>query len=1414
MGNYTNIYFMQPGRVSNVSDGLVIFQWHDVRAEDLDYTHLVAGTVTVIDDIDWARQGLRHGDLLVNATLWRLLSTYHLWRTNELREIAHAHEIRVYSRDTASTLLEKLVTHTCGRHCPDIIVIFRLLHRPRTESQVERHRNTALHTLSNEPSEYGQVANDELRRTIIQEWQDTIKTDNFRMAVCGPCGRRTSPSQVTLVSSAEFDLTLLRNDALPYKVKPTTYDFVAYKEVLLNPKGLVDRWRLDKIHMCEACHRDLVGRHRMPRLCLANWLYYAVEELPANVRRAFDASTFTERRLLGRARCSRISYRFTELKRKADNEADGVIDTESGVPSQPDTHRGTHSRSQRCIKGNVLVMPQSSTQLTIVLPPPPEVIRDTVCAVFVGQAKPTRDTIGKLGPALVRKSRMLPMINFVIQENPHYACDTEFHGYSQRNMDALFGPGTEAQDEGVPCALEIGFIEESEAIRASVGGSQDRESVEYEPSTEGDLLMENVGYTMGDESPVSYRDMKMQALSQCLSGGRFLRSQAGDRFMPDFENPSLLTWLFPHLDPWGIGGFHEPARERSITMEQQLKYLLELDDSPFERDPDFAFVYYNILQKKAVCDSVRFRVKVAEQARVIQELLSVDKRDLEHLISRFKSNSHYEPETEKQQQMVNLVNKVGMMLHNLPGTAGYKLKMRNEIRSLVNMRGTPAFFITLNPSDINHPLVRLLSGDDIRLEQLEEGQALSDWDRMLLVAQNPGACAKFFHTMISSFIDIVLRYGKHKNGLFGKCTAYYGTVEAQGRGTLHCHMLIWLEGHPSPQEMRDKMVNSAQYQEDMFTWLESLIKCELLGSTMVVHEPNGTLPRPKQPKSSTSYVNPGTTLGPSISNTPEEQFWLRFASDVNDIVTHTNWHQHTDTCWKNLKRGEARTDKNCRMRIDGSTREHTVIDEETGSILLRRLHPRIANYNDLIIFLIRANIDIKHIGSGEGAKALIYYVTDYITKASLPTHVGLSALLYAINRTAGKFKDVPNWGETQSTGALTVLVSSMMARQEISHQQVMSYLVGGGDHYTSDKFRVLHYGSFDRLITRYWLSEDQVTPSSNVDSPDIDTENTANSSVSSNVNSNTEQTELVDVTEACIENLRRADDNVTLMLGAGSISAVNQQQDYLYRPYDEPFDSMGLYEYTGMTEKTTKDAERRRTSDRQNESQSRRPRGRPEEPRGELTDDHPQHTTHIVRRRTVWTIPVLLGERMARPDRSNDEREIWARTVLTLFKPWRHPSDLKDDLESWYDAYERHAPDIAQEHMSIIHNMNVLSECRDARDQANLSRKMARRPNPPLTNRPPSPDPYDVFSTNNTDERLRGELEDTEGMPTVRELTLMQELDKNMGARFRSAIDKCFSNPGTDTQGQEITGTAIMLTGNMQAILDTDHNTMRELKRK
>ncbi|KDR81273.1 hypothetical protein GALMADRAFT_60551, partial [Galerina marginata CBS 339.88] len=146
--------------------------------------------------------------------------------------------------------------------------------------------------------------------------------------------------------------------------------------------------------------------------------------------------------------------------------------------------------------------------------------------------------------------------------------------------------------------------------------------------------------------------------------------------------------------------------------------------------------------------------------------------------------------------------------------------------------------------------------------------------------------------------------------------------------------------------------------------------------------------------------------------------------------------------------------------MNGETRETTTLDPETQSIQLRRRHPFIAPYTDVVSFLVRCNMDIKFVGSGDAAKAFLYYVTDYITKASLSVHVAMSILTYAVKKTYAKVPEgINNSPSNQLTGAVITAVNSMIGRQEISHAQVMSYLVGGGDHYKSEKFATLNWGA-------------------------------------------------------------------------------------------------------------------------------------------------------------------------------------------------------------------------------------------------------------------------------------------------------------------------------------------------------------------
>ncbi|KAJ6579184.1 hypothetical protein DFH09DRAFT_842328, partial [Mycena vulgaris] len=94
---------------------------------------------------------------------------------------------------------------------------------------------------------------------------------------------------------------------------------------------------------------------------------------------------------------------------------------------------------------------------------------------------------------------------------------------------------------------------------------------------------------------------------------------------------------------------------------------------------------------------------------------------------------------------------------------------------------------------------------------------------------------------------------------------------------------------------------------------------------------------------------------------------------------------------------------------------------------------------------------------------------------------------------------------------------------------------------------------------------------------------------------------------------------------------------------------------------------------------------------------HPQFESHVQNVMKKPVIPVILGPKFHRSDRSHEERELWAKDVVILFKPWRTPFDLKSTEQTWLQVALEVQSDAEDWKLSVINNMNVLTECRDAR---------------------------------------------------------------------------------------------------------------------
>ncbi|KAH9855236.1 hypothetical protein C2E23DRAFT_714714, partial [Lenzites betulinus] len=310
---------------------------------------------------------------------------------------------------------------------------------------------------------------------------------------------------------------------------------------------------------------------------------------------------------------------------------------------------------------------------------------------------------------------------------------------------------------------------------------------------------------------------------------------------------------------------------------------------------------------------------------------------------------------------------------------------------------------------------------------------------------------------MKAFIKELLGYDpsqfNDEGGVLGVVKAYYGCVEAQGRGTLHCHMMVWVEGGLSPLALQERLrsVDGPEFGQRLIEFLDDVIANHIPEERSVNADAVPTV-----------NGHPDSSRGFPLDLHGEDLRTFR-QNDLRSLVEHNQVHKHTATCYKYCKDSGPRE---CRFDLD----EQNVINEsscdpETGELALRILNGMVNNYNPTILESLRCNMDIQFIGTGEEAKAVIYYITDYITKSPLKAHVSYAALEMAVKRLAA----IENAGSDVSERAKHLLqrtAFALISNQELSAQQVASYLLDFEDHFTSHDFANLYWTSFERFINK------------------------------------------------------------------------------------------------------------------------------------------------------------------------------------------------------------------------------------------------------------------------------------------------------------------------------------------------------------
>ncbi|KAJ3551910.1 hypothetical protein NM688_g4438 [Phlebia brevispora] len=738
---------------------------------------------------------------------------------------------------------------------------------------------------------------------------------------------------------------------------------------------------------------------------------------------------------------------------------------------------------------------------------------------------------------------------------------------------------------------------------------------------DGECLLTVQGLTAEELSKMSYQTMIATALRHLTDGGAVLTYGQGSDPEDVYSDPNIYPGLFPWLYPYGLGGFANKLITKKVSVEKHVHALLLYHDRRFQTERYFPFLVFNRIQIKRSTRGGYLLTNRKNFGSIAEKLTNVDVEALAALSQRGEREGYVNPTTDEERACFELITYIDNVASHVPGSLTQKKYQNHEVRSMIYEFGSPAVFATFAPAGHKNPICLYLCGVPIDLDDAK------DWP-----------------------------------GLFGKTSAYYGTVEEQGRLALHLHMLVWIENACSPQELRNKLIeNKAEFQQRVVAWMESISQGEFSTGTLSevrqrvrekVHMPDWD-PTTDDDICQQCTGDPVTELPrpPADEASPAEiDTWFNAVSEITDeILLRCNVHDkdHRRGC----KRGRRRQ---CKARMPRDTYQATVVNLTDGSLQLKKGEAWMNTFCVIMVYLLRCNTDVTCLLSGTAVRAVLAYVTDYITKSSLKTYHVFEAIRMVLSRDGHLIAESAS-REEAARRLMTKIVNVLTARSEIGGPLVCQLLLGFPDHYTNQTFKVFFWQSYVRLVRRAW---NEVEPCEN----DADSE-----------------------------------EKVVIGRDGGTIIPVQKMNDYIYRPVE--FENVSLEDFLRTTD--VKPLPRRNSEYQANRTNSR------ENKLLRFTNGHPQANTHGVVRLHTSRILVYVGGALPRVD--HGDREEYCCTMMTLFfqAGWRTGLELKKRDDSWNTAFSRTTFSTRQ--VRVMKNMNLLYECLDDRHDYASQRRAAER---------------------------------------------------------------------------------------------------------
>lgn len=866
---------------------------------------------------------------------------------------------------------------------------------------------------------------------IMREFVEGTSNDAVKHIECSFCGRLDVALNMHLIPTDKLDITLLKDTVERLKNISGQQHIPAFRQSTIEN---------GKYMACSYCRRDI----RYNKFAGLPVRSYANGTWTGEVPEELSCLTYMEEQCIAQARMTSCMFKL-----------------EPGPTGQ------------YAARGNICIFPQEPGPLATVLPVPLNKLYDEVCVILV--ASPTVPITMEMltkTPLLVQRSKIVEALQWLHLHNPLY---------SDISMDAVEANARQYPEHGIPIPMEC-------IIRTEHSGGEGDSYGKTGPS--GDVADPREAHTAeavlptstvvdADHVEATYQSRKLSALKQLKRGmAKFVKIPMGTTPIPTFQNPDVYTYLWPTLFPYSIGTMEQQLLMtdsgggfRKIDLKAHIAHLLQSGpNTRFQTHLSFIFVTVNILQRRETSWNAKLAVTKSWFQDISTQLEKMTEDDIQSFANKLKENPYARPDSEGEKAAYNLVKYANIVAEHVPGSMGEIQKMQEEMFSIVHTHGLPHLFLTLNPSDTNNPIAQVLAGQDIDLDKLfdELSPGAEKLERGKTVAANPVAGVLFFNKTVNMLLDTLLGTTRsNKRGIFGELSAYYGVVEAQGRGSLHIHLLIWLRHGLSPLEIKEKCDNNPTWKNRLLEWYDDIVS-QCMPENMHRY----------QRKEGEYHSFPVMTWPIGLHVDSDE-----FSQDLRNVIESASMvHTHSDTCFKHLAvnvRHLHDNDKDCRFQLPRPLEEKTYMDKD-GGIVFKCNDGRVNRHNKLIMVAERCNMDIKPIGGGALAMAMFQYMGNYTVKFMLDTAFVFTALCASI-KTLGKNppKDLNDEVDEGERNRLLMIktANQLIGKQELSGQQVATMLLRLPTNYTNLSFPRFYWVNFLRALAPEIFTTQATTPS-------------------------------------------------------------------------------------------------------------------------------------------------------------------------------------------------------------------------------------------------------------------------------------------------------------------------------------------------